>query len=154
MTWSSLRQTAIQAILATVHQALQNWGMQLSIPKTEYLCYKTAQHCSDHLEPLQIAQHEIEQVSRFKYLSSMQTLDQSVRAKVSNKVACAANAWLKCPDCISARMMTATAEALNAHSQGDYAIHTLSANETWDFPKQQLHRLDVLQMKYLRKPAE
>ena len=39
-----------------------------------------------------MAQREIEQVSKFKYLGSMQTLDLSARAEVSNRLASAANA--------------------------------------------------------------
>jgi hypothetical protein len=78
--------------LATVYQALQDWGMQMSIPKTKYICYNKAQHCT---EPVQVAEHEIEQVSKFKYLGSMQTSDLSVKAEVSNRLASAANAWLK-----------------------------------------------------------
>ena len=53
----------MQAILAPVYQALQDWGMQMSIPKTKYLCYNKAQHCT---EPVQVAEHEIEQVSKFQ----------------------------------------------------------------------------------------
>ena len=51
----------MRAVLAVVHQALEDWGMQMSISKTRYLHYGTAQH-SD--EPLHIAQQEVEQVSK------------------------------------------------------------------------------------------
>ena len=64
----------------------------MSIPKTKYLHYGSAQHSG---EPLRIAQQEIEQVSKFKYLGSMQTSDLSARVEVSNRLACAANARLK-----------------------------------------------------------
>ena len=50
----------MQAFIATVYQALQDWGMQMSIPKTKYLCYKKTQICAD---PIQVGQYEIEQVS-------------------------------------------------------------------------------------------
>lgn len=79
-----------QAILATVYQALQNWGMQMSIPETEYVCHNKAQN---YTEPVQVAEHEIEQVSKFKYLGSMQTSDLSVKAEVSNRLLSAANAY-------------------------------------------------------------
>ena len=64
--------------------------MQMSISKTKYLHYGTAQHSG---EPLHIAQQEIEQVSKFKYLGSMQTSDLSARAEVSNRLTSVANAW-------------------------------------------------------------
>ena len=35
----------LQAIIASVYQALQDWGMQMSIPKTKYLCYTRTQNC-------------------------------------------------------------------------------------------------------------
>ena len=82
----------MQAVRAVVHQALKDWGMQMSISKTKYLHYGRAQHSS---EPLHIAGHEIEQASKFKYLDSMQTSDLSVRAQVSNRLAIAASAWLE-----------------------------------------------------------
>ena len=66
--------------------------MQMSIPKTKDTCYNTDQHCT---EPVQGAEHEIEQVSKFKYLGSMHTSDLSVKVEVSNRLASAANAWLK-----------------------------------------------------------
>lgn len=58
---------------------------------TKYLCYKSTQHCGDHHEPLQIAQHEIEQVSKFKYVGNVQTSDQSVKAEFNNTLV---SAWL------------------------------------------------------------
>ena len=144
----------IQIVLGTVHQALQDWGMQMSILETlaKYLCYKTTQHCSDHHhEPLQIAQHQIEQVSKFKYLGNMQMSDQFVKAEVSNRLASVVNAWLKISklhlwddDCIS-RGIKCTLYKVIVQST------LLFARETWAFPKQQLHRLDVFQMKCLRK---
>ena len=138
----------MQAILAIVYQALQDWGMQMSIPKTKYICYNKAQHCT---EPVQVAEHEIEQVSKFKYLGSMQTSDLSVNAEVSNRLASAANAWLKLSklhvwddECIS-RGIKCTLYKVIVQST------LLYASETWAFPKQQMHRLDVFQMKCLRK---
>ena len=79
----------MRAVLAVVHQALEDWGMQMSISKTKDLHYGIAQH-SD--EPLHIAQQEIEQVSKFKYLGSMQTSDLSARAEVSKCCQCLAEA--------------------------------------------------------------
>ena len=141
----------IQALLATVQQALQDWGMQMSIPKTKYVCYGKGQHSGDHPKPLQIAQHEIEHVAKFRYLGSMQTSDQSVRAEVSNRLAGAAKAWLKLSkvhvwddDCIS-RGIKCTLYKVGAQST------LLYASETWAFPKQQVHRLENFQMKCLRK---
>ena len=60
----------IQALLATIEQALQDWGMQMSIPKTKYVCYSEGQHSGDHPKPLQIAQHDIEHVAKFKNLGA------------------------------------------------------------------------------------
>ena len=51
----------MQAVLAVVHQALEVWGMQMSISKTKYLHYGIAQHSG---EPLHVAQQEIKQVSK------------------------------------------------------------------------------------------
>ena len=98
-----------------------------------------------------MAEHEIEQVSKFKYLGSMQTPDLSVKAEVSNRLASAANAWLKLSklhvwddECIS-RGIKCTSYKVIVQST------LLYASETWAFPKQQMHRLDVFQMKCLRK---
>ena len=141
----------MQAILATVYQALQDWGMQMSIPKTRYICYHKAQHCT---EPVQVAEHEIEQVSHFKYLGSMQTSDLSVKAEVSNRLASAANACLKLSkqhvwddECIS-RGIKCTLYKVIVQST------LLYASETWAFPKHQMHMLDVFQMKYLIKSCK
>ena len=46
----------MQAVLAVVHQALEDWGMQISISKTKYLQCGRAQHSG---EPKHIAQHVI-----------------------------------------------------------------------------------------------
>ena len=127
----------IQALLATVQQALQDWGMQMSIPKTKYVCYGKGQHSGDHLKPLQIAQHEIEH--ELCHRSDVCMLPS------------AANAWLKLSrlhvwddDCIS-RGIKCTLYKVIVQST------LLYASETWAFPKQQVHRLEVFQMKCLRK---
>ena len=123
----------------------------MSIPKTKYLCYNVMQHNDDQHEPLQIAQHEIEQVSKFRYLGSMQTSDQSLRAEVSNRLASAANAWLKLSklhvwddNCISKGIKCTLYKVIVQST-------LLYAGETWAYPKQQVHRLEVFQMKCLRK---
>ena len=84
----------LQAIIASVYQALQDWGMRMSIPKTKYVCYTKTQTCVD---PNQVAQHAIEQVSKFRYLGTMQSSDLSAKAEISNRLASAAHAWSKLP---------------------------------------------------------
>ena len=61
-------------------------ALQMSIPKTEQLCYNMMQHSGHHHKPLRITRHEIEHDAKFKYLGSMQTSHywQFSRAKVSN----------------------------------------------------------------------
>ena len=54
------------------------------------LCYNRTQSCAD---PIQVVQHEIEQVSKFRYLGSMQSSDPSMKAELSNRLASAAHAW-------------------------------------------------------------
>ena len=110
--------------------------------------YGTAQHSG---EPLHIAQQEIEQVSKFKYLGSMQTSDLSAKAEVSNRLASAANAWQKLcklhvwDDDFISRGIKCTLYKVIVQST------LLYASETWALPKQQLHRLEVFQMKCLRR---
>ena len=77
----------------------------------------------------------------------MQTSKQSVRAEVSHRLASGANAWLKLSklhvwddDCIS-RGIKCTLHKVFVQST------LLYASETWAFPKQQVHRLEVFQMK-------
>ena len=149
MTWSYMRGT-----MSRCKQCLQlctkHWGTQMSISKTEYLHYGRAQH-SD--EPLHIAQHEIEQVSKFKCLGSMQTSDLSAGAEVSNRLASAANAWLKLSklhvwddhdDYISRGNRCALYKVI-------VQFTLLYASEMWALPQQQLQKLEVFQMKCLRK---
>ena len=86
-------------------------------------------------QPLQISEHEIQQVFNLKYLGSIQFSDFSTRAEVSNRIASAANAWLKLS---------------NLHVWGDSHISReikctlyqvivqstlLHASETWALPK-------------------
>jgi hypothetical protein len=117
-------------------------------PKTKCICYNKAQHCT---EPVQVAEHQIEQVSKFKYLGSMQTSNLSVKAEVSNGLASAANACLKQSkqhvwddECIS-RGIKHTLYKVIVQST------LLYASEIWAFPKHQIHRVDAVQMKCLRK---
>ena len=138
----------LQAIIASVYQALQDWGMQMSIPKTKYLCYTRTQNC---MNAIQVAQHEIEQVSKFRYLGSMQSSDLSVKAEISSRLASAAHAWSKLSklhvwddECISRGIKCILFKVIVQST-------LLYASETWAFPKQQMHRLDVFQMKCLRK---
>ena len=125
----------MRAVLAVVHQALEDWGMQMSISKTKCLHYGTTQHSG---EPLHIAQQEIEQVSSFKYLGSMQTSGLSARAVVSNSLARVANAWLKLcklhvwDDRFISRGIKCTVYKVIVQSM------LLYASETWALPKQQL----------------
>ena len=81
----------------------------------------------------------------------MQTSDLSARAEVSNRLAGAANAWLKLcklhvwDDDFMGRGIKCTVYKVIVQST------LLYASETWALPKQQLHRLEVFQMKCLRK---
>ena len=82
----------LQAVLAVVQQALEEWGMQMSIPKTKFMQIGRAQGPN---QPPQIEEHEIQQVFKFRYLGSIQSSDFSTRAEASNRIASAAYAWLK-----------------------------------------------------------
>ena len=119
---------------------------RLGEPGEGHLHYGTALHSG---EPLHIAQQEIEQVSKFKYLGSMQTSDLSARAEVSNRLASAANAWQELcklhvwDDDFISRGIKCTLYKVIVQSTLLYASEAL--------PKQQLHRLEVFQMKCLRK---
>ena len=138
----------LQEELAVVQQALEEWGMQMSIPKTKFMQLGRA---TGPNQPLQISEHEIQQVSKFKYLGSIQSSDLSTRAEVSNRIASAANAWLKLSklhvwdDSHISRGIKCTLYKVIVQST------LLYAGETWALPKQQLHRLDVFQMKCLRQ---
>ena len=138
----------MRAVLAVVHQALEDWNMQTRISKTKYLPYGTAQHSG---EPLHIAQQETEQVSKFNYLGSMQTSDLSARTEISSRLASTADAWLKLcrlhvwDDDLISKGMKCTLYKSMVQSM------LLFASETWALPKQQLHRLEVFQKKCLRK---
>ena len=79
-------------MLAVVQQALEEWGMQMSIPKTKFM---QLGRTTGPNQSLQISEHETQQVSKFKYLGSIQSSNLSTRAEVSNWIASAANAWLK-----------------------------------------------------------
>ena len=82
----------LQAVLAVVQKVFKAWGMQMSIPETKSMQLGRAQSPE---QPLQVSKHEIRQVSNFKYLGSIQFSDHSTRAEVSNRIASAADAWLK-----------------------------------------------------------
>ena len=94
-------------------------------------------------QPLQIEEHGIQQVSKFKYLGRIQSSDLPTRAEVSNRIASAANAWLKLSrlhvwdDSHISRGIKCTLYKVILQST------LLCARETWALPKQQLHRLDV-----------
>ena len=103
------------------------------------------------MNAIQVAQHEIEQVSKFRYLGSMQSSDLSVKAEISSRLASAAHSWSKLSklhvwddECISRGIKCILYKVIVQST-------LLYASETWAFPKQQMHRLDVFQMKCLRK---
>ena len=135
-------------MLAVVQQALEEWGMQMSIPKTKFMQIGRAQGPN---QPLQIEEHEIQQVSTFKYLGSIQSSDLSTRAEVSNRIASAAHTWLKpsklhvWDDSHISRGIKCTLYKVIVQST------LLYASETWALPKQHLHRQDVFQMKCPRQ---
>ena len=81
-----------QAVLAVVQQALEEWRMQMIIPKTKFL--QLGRATGPH-QPLQSSEHEIQQVSNFKYPGSIQSSDLSTRAEISYRIASAAHPWLK-----------------------------------------------------------
>jgi hypothetical protein len=88
---------------------------------------------------------------QFRYLGSMQSSDLSVKAEASNRLASAAHAWSKL-----SKLHVWDDEHINRGIKCTlYKVIVQStllyASETWAFPKQQMHRLDVFQMKCLRK---
>ena len=82
----------LQAVFGIVQQALEQWAMQMSISKTECMQLGRVQ-CP--YEPLYISEHEKQQISKIRHLGSIQYPDLSTRAESSNRIASAANAWLK-----------------------------------------------------------
>ena len=84
-------------------------------------------------------------------LGSIQSSDRSTRAEVSNRIASAAHTWLKLSklhvwdDSHISRGIKCTLYKVVMQST------LLYASETWALSKQQLHRLDVFQMKCLRQ---
>ena len=138
----------LQAVLAAVQQALEEWGMQMSILKTKSMHPGRTESPE---QPLHISEHEIEQVTKFKCLGSIQSSDLSTRAEISNRIASAANAWLKLSqsyvwdDSHISRGIKCTLYKLIVQST------LLYASETWALPMQQLHRLEVFQMKCLKQ---
>ena len=124
------------------------YTMQMSIPKTKFMQLGRAQSPE---QPLQVSEHEIQQVSKIKYLGSIQSSDLSTRAEVSNRISSAAYAWLKLSrlhvwdDSHISRGIKCTLYKVIVQST------LLYASKTWALPKQQLQRLDVFHMKCLRK---
>ena len=128
------------------------WGLTVSTAKTKLLVVGSSRDADDQAANLNITLRgvRLEAVSKFKYLGSMITSDNTLDAEISHRIASAGYAWhqLKVAKVWGSKYLTRARKVLIFKSI--VLAILLYGCEVWPALKRHLQRLEVFQMNCLR----
>ena len=91
--------------LHTWRRALEDRGMRISRPKTQFIDFKFGQGNGEGREPVNILGEEIQRVHRFKYLGASVEETQGMTTEISQRVSAAWGNWKRCSGVLYDRRM-------------------------------------------------
>jgi len=143
---------SMRAAMDIVYEAFRKWGLHINILKTKImkLKYKDEPDACNAVQ-LMLGSADIETVKKFKYLGAVCSADMSMRSEISNRLSKAGKALHKLTnmkiwgDSAISRKTKMTLYKVVVQSVLLYGC------ETWAITVQDTHRLEVFQMRCLRK---
>ena len=108
LQWWSLYgddETDTTEYLETWMRALEEGGMRISRPKTQFIDFKFGQNNVQGREPVKIIGEELQRVHRFKYLGASVEETGGMTTEISQRVSAALGNWKRCSGVLYNRRM-------------------------------------------------
>ncbi|BDA49971.1 probable RNA-directed DNA polymerase from mobile element jockey [Coccomyxa sp. Obi] len=144
-------QEALQEALAIIDRVFIQWGMHINIRKTQILCLQSGTQTGDSSEQFWLRGQPLEQVQMFKYLGSICSADMSMQPEIASRLSRAGGAYHKLSRLkvwkdknISVKIKVILYKVIVQST-------LLYGCETWAVTNEDIRKLEVFQMKCLRR---
>ena len=134
--------------LYTWRRALEDRGMRISRPKTQFIDFKFGQGNGQGREQVKILGEELQRVHRFKYLGASVEETEGMTTEISQRVSAAWGNWKRCSGVLYDRRMPVKLKGKVYKTVVRHAL--LYSAETWATTRRQEARLEVNEMRMQR----
>ena len=141
-------ETEMTEYLETWRRALEDRGMRISRPKTQFIDFKFGLDNGQGREPVKILGEELQRVHHFKYLGSSVEETGGMTTEISQRVSSAWRNWKRCSGVLCDRRMPVKLKGKVYKTVVRPAL--LYGAETWATTRGQEARLEVNEMRMLR----
>ena len=141
-------ETDMTEYLETWRKALDERGMRISRPKTQFMDFNFGQDNGHEREPVRILGEELQRVHHCKYLGSSAEETGGMATEITQRVSAAWRNWKRCRGVLCDRRMSVKLKGKVYKTVVSPAL--LYGAETWATTKGQEARLEVNEMRMLR----
>ena len=134
--------------LETWRKALEERGLRISRPKTQFMDFNFGQDNGQEREPVKILGEELQRVHNFKYLGSSVEETGGMATEITQRVSEAWRNWKRCSGVLCDRRMPVKLKGKVYKTVVRPAL--LYGAETWATTRGQEARLEVNKMRMLR----
>ena len=131
--------------LDTWRRALEDRGMRISRPKTQFIDFKFGQYNGQRREPVKILWEELQRVHRFKYIIASVEETGCMTTEISQRVSAALGNWKRCSGVLYDRRMPVKLKGNVYKTEVRQAL--LYGAETWATKRGQEAQLEVNEMR-------
>ena len=142
------REVDMTEYLDTWIQSVEDRGMRVSRPKTQFMDSNFEQNQQGNREPVKILGEELERVAHFKYLGSSMEEEGGMETEITKRVGAGWRNWKKCSEILCDRRMQVKLKGKVYNTVIRPAM--LYGAETWATTKRQEKRIEVTEMRMLR----
>ena len=141
-------ETDMTEYLETWRKALEERGMRISRPRTQFMDFNLGQDNGQEREPVKIVGEELQRVHHFKYLGSSVEETGGMATEITQRVSAAWRNWKRCSGMLCDRRMPVKLKGKVDKTVARPAL--LYGAETWATARGQEARLEVNEMRMLR----
>ena len=142
------REVGMTEYLDTRRKSLEERGMRVSRPKTQFMDFNFEQSQQGNREPVKILGEELERVTHFKYLGTSMEEEGGMETEITKRVGAGWRNWKKCSGVQCDRRMPVKLKGKVYKTVIRPAM--LYGAETWATTKRQEKRIEVIEMRMLR----
>ena len=140
-------ETDMTEYLETWRRALDERGMRISRPKTQFMDFNFGQDNGQEREPVKILGEELQRMHHFKYLGSSVEETGGMATEITQRVSAAWRNWKRCSGVLCDRRMPVKLKGKIYKNVVRPAL--LYGAETWATTRGQEARLEVNEMRML-----
>ena len=137
------REVDLTEYLDTWKTSLEERGMRLSRPKTQFMDFNFEQNQQGNREPVKILGEELERVTHFKYLGTSMEEEGGMDIEITKRVGAGWKNWKKCSGGMAVKLKGKVYTTVIRPAM-------LYGAETWATTKRQEKRIEVTEMRMIR----